>query len=312
MNRILETNELDLGVIDSDRDEDQFDLHPEDIASSDDDQTGAEEAANKELEVLIAQAMNSLSIEERRNALHDIHGVADIDDDDPQFIERKLADLEIELCHVPEKQAYYMAKSSSPAYVADRDFRLLFLRADGFDAKAAALRMARHFETKLDLFGQEVLGREVRLSDLDELDMKALKSGFLQWLPHRDRAGRAVMFWTPGGHIAPLSNRFRASFWTAMTALRDKETQKRGMVGIVYAVGSKMGNFELKAAYTASKLVRSLPMRLVANHLCTDKAINRIFLSAMLNSCGSFARVRIRSHFGKPSFRRPAVFSQIV
>ena len=278
-------------------------------SSSDEDQaassagSSSEDNKSKELDVLIAQAMNSLSMEERRNALHDIHGVADIQEDNPQFIDQKLNELEIELCHIPNdhKHAYYTAKAKSPGYVADREFRLLFLRADSFDVKAAAKRLTRHFETKLELFGQDVLGRDVLLSDLNELDMKALKSGFVQWLPHRDRAGRAVMFWTPGGHVAPIQNRSRASFWTAMTIVRDKETQKRGMVGIVFAIGRSMGNFELKAAYAASKLVRSFPIRLVATHLCTDKAVNRIFLSAVLNSCTSFARVRIRCHYGKSS-----------
>lgn len=281
----------------------------EDVVNSSSDEDGGSNSKSdnhsKELDILIAQAMNSLSMEERRNALHDIHGVADIQEDNPQFIDQKLNELEIELCHISNdnKQAYYAAKAKSPGYVADREFRLLFLRADSFDVKAAAKRLTRHFETRLELFGPDVLGRDLLLSDLNELDMKALKSGFVQWLPHRDRSGRAVMFWTPGGHIAPIQNRSRASFWTAMTALRDKETQKRGMVGIVFAIGPNMGNFELKAAYTASKLVRSLPMRLAANHLCTDKAINRIFLSAMLNSCTSFARVRIRCHYGKVSLK---------
>ena len=82
-------------------------------------------------------------------------------------------------------------------YVQDRDFRLKFLRADLFNATEAALRLARHFQAKLELFGRSKLVKDIVQDDLDEEDMAALYAGFTQLLPVRDRAGRAVSLWFP-------------------------------------------------------------------------------------------------------------------
>jgi hypothetical protein len=239
-------------------------------------------------DALVVKAMNSISFEERREALHDLHGVAEIEEDEPVFLDEKLVQLEVELSKISPKKAYYMAKAASPAYVCDREFRLLFLRSDNWSARDAAMRLVRHFETKLDLFGKETLGKDLRLSDLNEQDMNALESGYVQWLPQRDRAGRAVLFWTPGAHVAPLENRFRAMWWGLMHALRDKETQKRGMVVIGFSVGGKMGKFDPHAAFKLPILVRSLPARFVACHVCLDSTVTRLIMDLVLRGLGAF------------------------
>jgi hypothetical protein len=80
----------------------------------------------------------------------------------------------------------------NPDYVRNRNFRLMFLRSDQFDVKRAALRLARHFQVKLDLFGEAKLAEDITQDDLDKVTMEALYSGFVQLLPTRNRAGRAI------------------------------------------------------------------------------------------------------------------------
>ena len=133
--------------------------------------------AHEDAEASIADAMASLSVEERERSLLETHGVAEVQDEDDAFIDQKLADLECELLKIPNKTAYYMAKSTSPAYVCDRKFRLMFLRADQYDCAAAARRLVSHFDTKLDLFGTDYLGKNIRLSDLDEEDLNVMSPG---------------------------------------------------------------------------------------------------------------------------------------
>jgi hypothetical protein len=48
-----------------------------------------------------------------------------------------------------------------------------------------------HFEVKLEVFGKDKLVRDILISDLDPV---ALKSGYIQLLARRDRAGRALLF----------------------------------------------------------------------------------------------------------------------
>ena len=70
----------------------------------------------------------------------------------------------------------------------------MFLRADEFDSKKAAKRLVNFMEAKKKHFGEQTLTRSLYLSDLDQDDREALKSGVMQILSVRDRAGRAIFF----------------------------------------------------------------------------------------------------------------------
>jgi hypothetical protein len=146
---------------------------------------------------LVAKEMNQLSAEDRDNVYYDVHGVSDEIEETPVMINESLSQLEVELRNLKSKEAYESAKLMDQEYVQDRDFRLKFLRADRFNAREAALRLARHFQAKLQLFGRSKLVKDIVQDDLDEEDMEALYAGFAQQLPVRDRAGRNVIFWVP-------------------------------------------------------------------------------------------------------------------
>lgn len=81
-----------------------------------------------------------------------------------------------------------------PSYVRNVSFQLMFLRAEKYNAKLACCRMVHFFKEKRILFGSHTLGRDITLNDMDERDMELLQSGYMQILPQRDRAGRAVWF----------------------------------------------------------------------------------------------------------------------
>ena len=249
-------------------------------------------------EASIADAMKSLSVEERQLAILDTHGVADLNDETDDFLEQKFKELEYELLDIDHKNAYSLAKSTSPAYVCDRKFRLMFLRADCFDVKAAAKRMVLHFEKKLELFGKDLLGRDIRASDLDEEDRR-YNTGHTQLIPQRDRAGRAVIFHTPERYIAPLKNRLRVQWFLFMTALRDDQTQRNGIVGIIYNIGGEMGSFNFETALRLPGMLRAIPFRFVAGHACLDNEATRPILSAIFSVFDQTLRSRCRLHFGK-------------
>ena len=182
----------------------------------------------------ISEALNQLSFDQRQDAYHDVHGIIrdndnDImmDDDDldgsfgggrlpkedPEMIRQRLRELEQYLL----KAVYYTSTSSSsssqssssvsggaaalklaveqnPSYVQDKDFRLMFLRSEDYNAKLAATRVMNFFETKRELFGEEKLTKDITLDDLDDDDMYALKSGGFQILPIPDRSGRRIIY----------------------------------------------------------------------------------------------------------------------
>jgi hypothetical protein len=146
---------------------------------------------------LIAKEMTMLSMEDRERVYYDLHGVSDEIKETPEMIKQGLSELEKALLELAHKDAYDLAEAMNPEYVQRKEFRLKFLRAEYFVAKNAALRLARFFQAKLDLFGRYKLAQDIVQDDLDEDDMAVLYGGGNQSLPIRDRAGRAVAVWFP-------------------------------------------------------------------------------------------------------------------
>jgi hypothetical protein len=152
-----------------------------------------------ETEALFADELSRLSMQERDEVLHDIHGVSDVQEEDPAFVQRCFEDMEEAISIIPaiDKMAYRQARHLDESYVDNGDFMLMFLRASSFDIKSAASRIVAFFEAKLELFGPEKLAKDITWDDLDGDDIKCLESGYAQILPGRDRSGRAILCLVP-------------------------------------------------------------------------------------------------------------------
>ena len=157
----------------------------------------------------LAREMNGLSMKEREQRFEEMHGVSSFIDETPSFVAEALWKLDQELASIPQKSAYNLAYSMDRSYVEDNKFRLMFLRADLFDAKKAAERLVLFFEKKLKFYGPATLVRSILMSDLGDDDITTLKSGVFQILPSRDRAGRPILFLCsncgPKLYTSPLS-----------------------------------------------------------------------------------------------------------
>jgi hypothetical protein len=152
-------------------------------------------------EKVIAEELGKLTLHERGKAYEDVHGISIPVVETPELVEEYLRGMELELSRIPNKPAFDLAILLSEPFVMDRKFRLGFLRAQAFDVRLAASRMARYFETKLELFGQEKLVKTIMLEDLDIETQKAVARGSLTILPTRDTLGRAVLVSLPAFHL---------------------------------------------------------------------------------------------------------------
>jgi hypothetical protein len=177
----------------------RIETHPPDQANM---QEHSKIDENLDIDALLAKELNQLSVEEREQVYEEIHGVVQLKEETEDFLDEQLEALDRELREISSKPAYELAERSNKAYVLDRKFRLMFLRAEQFNAPKAASRLVRFMEEKLELFGKDLLARPVYYSDLDADDQECLKSGWLQCLPFRDRAGRPIV-----GDFASLSTR---------------------------------------------------------------------------------------------------------
>ena len=157
------------------------------------DATQKAEADRRSMDTLLAAEMNQMSLKERELVYEELHGVDEVIEETPSFINESLQELQRELQDISNKSAYNQAESMNPEYVQSQEFRLMFLRAERFDAKKAASRLVNFMEGKLEYFGPDSLARPIELTDLDADDMAFIKSGVMQFLPGRDVAGRAIL-----------------------------------------------------------------------------------------------------------------------
>lgn len=146
-----------------------------------------------------ARELRDLPQAEREKVWADLSGdgveaAYPIKPDDVNFVTDSLEQMEIQLSNITEKNAFLAAQQSSPQYVNEKSFRLMFLRASSFDAKQAAAQIVGHFDTKEALFGTELLGRDILYSDLSEDDISSLYCGGMQLLSEFDKAGRPILY----------------------------------------------------------------------------------------------------------------------
>lgn len=107
---------------------------------------------------ITALELGKLSDQDRQRVQEEIHGKATIQEESPAFIEQRLIQMEEEIESLRHRSAsaYNLACFLAPRIVKDRAFRLMFLRAELFDSRAAAKRLIKnHFKHKMDLFGED-------------------------------------------------------------------------------------------------------------------------------------------------------------
>jgi hypothetical protein len=89
-------------------------------------------------------------------------------------------------------------------------------------------------------------------------------------------------------------------FYVSMVLAEDVETQRKGIVAIVHAVGqSTEGGVALEATWKLSGLSQALPMRTACMHLCHDSPFFLPMFSILKVATGLFSRLRVRTHHGR-------------
>lgn len=145
--------------------------------------------------------------------------------------------LEAELEKLPrsDKAAYLKACVKCPDQVDD-EHKKAFIWKEDFKVKAAAKRLAKHWNYKLELFGPEKCYQPLTLSRALSDDAVALTHGYAQILPVKDEHGRAIISMAPGLHDLDKYSReslTRAFFYLMHLATKDAATRRRGIVWLI-------------------------------------------------------------------------------
>lgn len=220
---------------------------------------------------------------------------------EPEYVvQDALKDLADELDKMPSnrKRALEKAVEMSPEYVQNRNFRLKFLRAEQFDASLAATRMALHFEEKYELFGEEKLGREILLSDLNEDDMESIRTGYLQILPDLDFGNRKVIFYYKALHgcYKDKENLLRSFWYVTNTISASEDVQKLGVANVVYNLGGyPEGGMDYEKSRRLARLIKAIPIRFCSFYPCIDTKAWEIVVDAFSFIVSKFLRFRLRA-----------------
>ena len=160
------------------------------------DEAFEDRASTDEALTLLAKEMNQLSVQEREFVFEEIHGVSETQEETPEFVAASFEAMRTALGEIPKrkKTAYDRASFLKPSLSQDRDFHMMFLRADRYNPVNAAQRLVKYFELKRSLFDDDKLVKKITSADLDPDDWEVSKCGGLQVLPQKDRAGRLVWF----------------------------------------------------------------------------------------------------------------------
>lgn len=148
-------------------------------------------------DALQTEDLSSLSMKERELVYEELHGVAKIEHlelETTDFVAAKVEELKSAIDQIaPKRRRYYdRATFMNPSLASDAKFYLLFLRAENYDVAAAAERLCTHFQYKVELWGEDKLGKHITLEDLSDDDLYCLRSGGIQFLPETDSAGRQI------------------------------------------------------------------------------------------------------------------------
>eukprot|EP00980_Cylindrotheca_fusiformis_P018006 scaffold5752_cov120-Cylindrotheca_fusiformis.AAC.1 len=256
-------------------------------------------SAKAKIDATIAQSMALLSFEEREMAQEDLHGVTKAIAEDRAQIDAGLEYLDLHLNSIKQGSVYEMAETMDSAHVSNRAFRLSFLRSARYDVKDAAKNMLNFFSMKLSLFGQEKLTKDISFSDLREDDRDCLKTGCMQILPTRDRAGRHILIQFPGlRRYKALENELRARFYIYTCLWKNEDSQTKGIVHVTYAIGRCQGKIDRASFIETTKLALAFPVFLASLHRCTDDVRYFILAKTALKILPARIRAKTKYHLG--------------
>ncbi|KAL3909637.1 MAG: hypothetical protein SGILL_008008 [Bacillariaceae sp.] len=282
------------------------------VGSNDVDQRGDRASAVQlpkpsEMDALLTNELNQLSLNDREKAMEEIHGVhaRDVERaEEETHLQQSLDQLQVQLDMILDndlRQGYDAAVALNSTYIFQRKFRLMFIRAEQYDASKAAIRLLSFLNFMRELFGDCALMRPIRLDDLSDNAQAILAHGGLQILPARDSAGRRIVVaLADSGAGFSHTNRARMSmyFWQALA--EDETSQRLGTVMLLFfhiMDGTVIPDAEMRNILV--RIMDACPIHSSAVHYCLPNTpFCHALKTAYLLVIGKRFRSRSRFHVG--------------
>lgn len=256
---------------------------------------------------ILAQEMNALSVQERDRLYEEVHGISEgVIEETPELVAASLKEMREELARLtkrakivrPVSRAFFL----QPTLASDDNFHLLFLRCERFDTIEAAAKMARYFDHKALLWGEEKLVKRITLEDLGEKEMQHMQWGSVQTPVVNNKGVRCFLF-TPTANydISDWKAFVRYEWYQMMTMiLEDEQVQKRGIVTVSRYTGQWLFSPTqiIDMLMRGYVVLRDFPIKILGNHVCIDSPALNHFPSIFNTMAGKQLRLHTRTHFG--------------
>ncbi|CAJ1964106.1 unnamed protein product [Cylindrotheca closterium] len=264
----------------------------------------------KEAEDILASELTKLSLQERTEALHDIHCVGQDLKETPELVQELLAQFDQTVKQQQQHEQTYemIEKSHQRAYIEDPSFRLKFLRSNKHNVDKAVSQMLHFLRNKIKYFGNGCIGREITFDDLNEEDRELLLSGIYHIQKDKDQSGRSVMYMLTeliGGDRE--ESLCRVAYYVYFNILISIfEVQMKGLVFVFYDI-SKADELPvipgLNLTMAIMDMITSLPIRFTAVHFCLKARPEKLDLfnslfKLVFKLSSHDCKVRSRLHYG--------------
>lgn len=265
------------------------------ITDSEWNRLSSSEYDEKETDRILSEELLLLSFHERNNINEEIHGVRNAFPElkeNSKSIESSLLDMESELESII-LETNINCGLRLEHIPTNRELRLAFLRCELYDARKAAVRLVTYIRVIRDQcscreervtgcvagcdcgsLGEENGGRIQASKWFTKKEYSALKKGVIQLMPYRDRSGRRVLIVFSACFQLSMVSRLKIILYLIAGASEDIESQKRGVVILVWpGISESMSQSSLgtfASIYTRQHIdfafQMSLPLRIVCFH----------------------------------------------
>jgi len=281
---------------------------------------GTSEHNDQETDRILSEELLKLSFDERNKINEEMHGVRD---DFPEFKEHpeatelSLLDMECEIESILLNSENNKCAGLKLEHIPkNREFRLAFLRCELHDATKAAHRLVRYIRLIRErcscrggvagcacgcIEGGENGGRIVASKWFTKEEYSAMKKGVIQLMPYRDRSGRRVVIPLSACFKLSIVMRLKIFLYLVAGAMEDAESQKRGMVILIWpgmsesvapSSSSMLANIQDRGF--AFDVQMSTPLRIVCVHFGNAKSPILSFVKALMVG---FLEKRFRARF---------------
>mmetsp|Transcript_2840 Transcript_2840/g.6577 ORF Transcript_2840/g.6577 Transcript_2840/m.6577 type:complete len:604 (+) Transcript_2840:136-1947(+) len=215
-----------------------------------------------------------------------------------------IAAMNEEVAKLPSAQtaAYRRATIKCPDQVSD-ERKTAFLEFENGNVALAALRLARYWEYRLEVFGPYRCFLPLTLNGA----MKDEVTNLMFWRVHQpmpvtDTAGRAVLYFCPGRRnfeVYSVEQDFMALLYLLEIFIEDPDLRRRGVVSIIDGSTTQRNSFSGKLKRYSNLLESVVPIRFRAFHLCYPSPVFfYLIIPVMKRFLPRSFRLRMKIHYG--------------